>query len=73
MIICVLDKIMEQRGYSNKDVVEITGVSRNTIKGFQSNASKRIDYETLDKLCNGLGLTPGDLLKFYPDEDYPRQ
>ncbi|WP_088105232.1 helix-turn-helix domain-containing protein [Halalkalibacter urbisdiaboli] len=62
MIYCRLGEIMEKRGLSNKDVVEKTGVSRNTIKGFQSNASKRIDYETLEKLCEGLDLTPGDLL-----------
>ncbi|ADC48966.1 XRE family transcriptional regulator [Alkalihalophilus pseudofirmus OF4] len=64
MIICTLGEIMEKRGLSNKDVVELTGVSRNTIKGFQSDASKRIDYETLDKFCEGLNLTPGELLKY---------
>ncbi|ARK31862.1 helix-turn-helix domain-containing protein [Halalkalibacter krulwichiae] len=69
MIKCRLGEIMDQKGFSNKDVVELTGVSRNTVKGFQSDASKRIDYDTLDKLCKGLNLNPGDLLVHIPDED----
>lgn len=64
MIICVLGDIMEQRGLTNKDVTELTKISRNTIKAFASNSSTRIDYETLNKLCTYLELEPGDILKF---------
>lgn len=69
MIVNKLGDIMKEKGYSNKQVVELTGVSRNTIKGFESNASKRIDYDTLDRLCKGLKVTPGELLVHIENED----
>ncbi|UTR07709.1 helix-turn-helix transcriptional regulator [Alkalihalobacillus sp. LMS6] len=62
MIVNKLGDIMRQKGYTNKQVVDLTGVSRNTIKGFESNASKRIDYDTLDRLCSGLDVSPADIL-----------
>ncbi|WP_223068093.1 helix-turn-helix domain-containing protein [Paenibacillus caui] len=61
---CRLGDIMKERGLTNKNVVEMTGVSRNTITSLAGNATKRIDYETLGALCRGLGLKPGDLLEY---------
>lgn len=66
---CRLGDIMKQRGLSNKDVVELTGVSRNTITSLAANATKRIDYDTLEGLCKGLDLVPGDLIEYTPDND----
>ncbi|RAV19511.1 helix-turn-helix domain-containing protein [Paenibacillus contaminans] len=66
---CRLGDIMKQRGLSNKDVVELTGVSRNTITSLAANATKRIDYDTLEGLCRGLGVFPGDLIEYIPDND----
>lgn len=65
---CRLGDIMKQRNLGNKDVVELTGVSRNTITSLAANATKRIDYDTLDGLCKGLGLTPGELIEYIPNE-----
>ncbi|MCR2805321.1 helix-turn-helix transcriptional regulator [Paenibacillus sp. SCIV0701] len=64
---CRLGDIMKQRGLTNKDVVELTGVSRNTITSLAANATKRIDYDTIEGLCKGLGITPGELIEFAPD------
>ena len=64
---CRLGDIMRERGLQNKDVVDLTGVSRNTITSLAGNATKRIDYDTLGALCRGLGLTPGDLLEYMPN------
>lgn len=63
---CRLGDIMRERSLQNKDVVELTGVSRNTITSLAGNATKRIDYDTLGALCRGLGVTPGDLLEYIP-------
>lgn len=51
VIRCRLGDIMKERGLQNKDVVELTGVSRNTITSLAGNATKRIDYDTLGALC----------------------
>ncbi|WP_327204071.1 helix-turn-helix domain-containing protein [Paenibacillus tyrfis] len=66
---CKLGDIMKQRRLSNKDVVALTGVSRNTITSLAANATKRIDYDTLEGLCRGLGVTPGDLIEYVPDDN----
>jgi putative transcriptional regulator len=61
---CRLGDIMKERGLTNKDVVALTGISRNTITSLAANATKRIDYDTLEGLCRGLGVTPGDLIEY---------
>lgn len=66
---CRLGDIMKERKLSNKDVVTLTGVSRNTITSLAANATKRIDYDTLEGLCRGLGVLPGDLIEYIEDEN----
>lgn len=66
---CRLGDIMRERNLSNKEVVELTGVSRNTITSLAANATKRIDYDTLEGLCRGLGVKPGDLIEYIEDEN----
>ncbi|MFD2671135.1 helix-turn-helix domain-containing protein [Marinicrinis sediminis] len=41
-----------------------TGISRNTITALQGGAIKRIDFETLDRLCKGLNVRPSDLIVY---------
>lgn len=69
MIRFSLDKIMEDRGLTQKDIVEITGISRNTVKALALNANARIDFPTLDALCKKLHVSPGELIEFIPEED----
>ncbi|WP_285890400.1 helix-turn-helix transcriptional regulator [Paenibacillus macerans] len=64
---CRLGDIMKERGLTNKEVVELTGVSRNTITSLAANATKRIDYDTLEGLCRGLGVSPGELIEYNPE------
>lgn len=42
-------------------------LSPSVITGLTSGRAKRIDFETLNKLCGALHCTPGDLLSFTPD------
>ncbi|MGC6589847.1 helix-turn-helix domain-containing protein [Paenibacillus sp. Dod16] len=65
---CRLGDIMKERGLSNKEVVNLTGVSRNTITSLAGNATKRIDYDTLEGLCRGLQVKPGDLIEYIEDD-----
>lgn len=66
---CRLGEIMAERKLMNKDVVALTGVSRNTITSLAANATKRIDYDTLDALCKGLGVYPGDIIEYIPEDN----
>jgi len=69
MIRLTLDKIMNARNLTQKDIIEISGISRNTVKALVANASTRIDFPTLDALCRGLNVTPGELIEFIPDNN----
>ncbi|MBB6449614.1 putative transcriptional regulator [Geomicrobium halophilum] len=69
MIVCTLGKIMKERGLTNRDVVELTGVSRNTVKGFQTDSSRRIDFDTMYNLCVGLNVEPGDLFEIQTNNE----
>ncbi|WP_427052384.1 helix-turn-helix domain-containing protein [Paenibacillus sp. TC-CSREp1] len=64
-----LDKIMKERGLEQKDIVHITGINRNTVKALALNANARIDFPTLNTLCAKLGVLPGDLIEYIPDEN----
>lgn len=70
MIRFSLDKIMKARGLEQKDVVEISGINRNTIKALANNANNRIDFPTLDKLCRMLKVAPGDLIEYIDEKDH---
>ncbi|WP_103108743.1 helix-turn-helix domain-containing protein [Brevibacillus reuszeri] len=62
-----LGEVMEQRGLDQKDIIEITGLSRNTVKVLALGAIARVDFESLNKLCMALSVTPGDLIEYTPD------
>ncbi|WP_289354802.1 helix-turn-helix transcriptional regulator [Paenibacillus sp. S-12] len=64
-----LGDIMKERNLKNKDVVELTGISRNTVTTLAANATARIDFETIDKLCNGLKIRPEVLFEYAPDRE----
>lgn len=53
------------------DFAKRTGISRQTIQKLYTNQSSGIQFETLDKICQGLGITVGDLLlsEYTPIED----
>ena len=69
MIRCMLGKIMWERKLLNAEVATMAGVSRNTVSSLVNERNQRIDYPTLNKLCKALGLTVGELLQYFPDEE----
>jgi putative transcriptional regulator len=46
------------------DVAREIEVNRSSIDKLYNNQAKRIDLETLDKLCKFLDCTPNDILSF---------
>ncbi|WP_339192023.1 helix-turn-helix transcriptional regulator [Paenibacillus sp. FSL E2-0230] len=63
-----LGRLMKERGLEQKDIVELTGISRNAVKALALDANNRIDFPTLDKLCSALNVTPGELIEHYEKE-----
>ncbi|MGZ9653646.1 helix-turn-helix domain-containing protein [Bacillus cereus] len=63
MIKCHLSKLMGERKMTIQDVHEQTGLNRNTISNLYHEKVKRVDYDTIDKLCTLFGCTVGELLE----------
>ncbi|MCR5798349.1 MAG: helix-turn-helix transcriptional regulator [Eubacterium sp.] len=60
---CNLSTLMGMKRYSIQDVHSQTGLSRNTISNLYNDKASRIDYETIEKLCNLFECTPNELFE----------
>jgi putative transcriptional regulator len=49
-----LSEVMGRKRLKISDVIEMTGLARNTIAELYHGRAKRVDLETLDKLCKAL-------------------
>lgn len=58
-----LDEVLRQKNMSPADLVEVAKITMPTVHALLLNTSKRIEFETLAKLCAALDCEPGDLLK----------
>lgn len=59
---CTLSTLMGANRYSIQDVHEKTGLSRGTISCLYNDKAKRIDYDTIAKLCSLFNCDVGTLL-----------
>ena len=64
MIDCRLYIILHERKMTQSELAKITGLSQNTISALVSGKSKQIRYDTLDRICKALEVTPGDVLHY---------
>ncbi|WP_426222967.1 helix-turn-helix domain-containing protein [Psychrobacter sp. DWR1-2-3] len=46
----------------------MTDISKSTLHRIYNDETTRIEFDTLSKLCNVLEVTPGDILKYVPEE-----
>lgn len=68
-IVFRLGEIIEDKNITPADLMAATKLSRNTVKALVGGINTRVDFPTLDALCKALDVTPGDLIKYIPDED----
>lgn len=61
-----LSVLMAERQLSIKQVVQDTGLSRNTISNITNNPESNISTETLDKLCIYFEVDPSEFFVFSP-------
>ena len=64
---CGLSVLMGEKRYKIKDVHEKTGLARTTISNLYHDKMERVDYETLNKLCELFECSVGDILKYDKD------
>ncbi|CAI3350253.1 helix-turn-helix domain-containing protein [Enterococcus cecorum] len=64
MIDCRLYIILHERKMTQLELVKMTGLSQTTISALVSGKSKQIRYDTLDRICKALEVTPSDILHY---------
>lgn len=66
MIQSRLSVLMAERGLKISDLYEETGISKTTLMAISENTGKGVQFDTVDKLCNFLGVTPCDFFEYSP-------
>lgn len=66
MIKSRLSVLMAERGLKISDLYEETGISKTTLMAIAENSGKGVQFDTVDKLCNFLGVTPCDFFDYSP-------
>ncbi|PCF63163.1 transcriptional regulator [Staphylococcus intermedius] len=66
MIQSRLSVLMAERGLKISDLYEETGISKTTLMAIAENTGKGVQFDTVDKLCNFLGVTPCDFFDYSP-------
>ncbi|UXR31207.1 helix-turn-helix transcriptional regulator [Staphylococcus simulans] len=66
MIKSRLSVLMAERGLKIADLYEETGISKTTLMAIAENTGKGVQFDTVDKLCNFLGVTPCEFFDYSP-------
>ncbi|MNW38896.1 hypothetical protein D3C74_159740 [compost metagenome] len=70
MVINHLSEIMGRKRMKVADVAAATGLAMNTVSGLYHDKVKRVDLDTLGKLCDFLDVGIGDILEHIKDGEY---
>ncbi|MDM7861911.1 helix-turn-helix transcriptional regulator [Alteromonas sp. ASW11-36] len=63
MVKCNLSALMGAKKLKISDVVRATDINRSTVSRLYHETTTRIDFDTLETLCNYLECQPGELLE----------
>ncbi|WP_395147912.1 helix-turn-helix domain-containing protein (plasmid) [Moraxella atlantae] len=69
MIICNLPVLLAERRMRVADLVRSTDISKSTLHNLYNGDTTRIEFDTLSKLCEALGVEAGDILKYKSGEE----
>lgn len=68
MIIVNLDVMMAKRKISSFELADKIGITPANLSILKTNKGKAIRFSTLDKICEILNCTPGDILEYKEGE-----
>ena len=63
-IIVNLDVMMAKRKMSSNELAQKIGITNANLSILKTNKGKAIRFSTLDKICEVLECTPGDILDY---------
>lgn len=64
MIVVNLDVMMAKRKMSSNELAQKIGITTANLSILKTNKGKAIRFSTLDKICEVLECTPGDILEY---------
>ena len=63
-----LDRMLDARGITGKQLAEAIGISETQLSHFRSGKVRGLRFSTLSKMCLVLDCKPGDLLDYVPHD-----
>lgn len=69
MIVNHLPTLLAERRLKVADAVRATGISKTTLHKIYNDQSSRIDFDTIDKLCEFLEVEVGDIFEYVADAE----
>ena len=63
-----LSKLMGEKRYTIVEVSKLTGMSTSTISNLYNEKVKRLDFDTLEKLCQLFNCKVQDIIEYIPDD-----
>ena len=54
--------LLDERGMSTAEFAKLASLSYNQALALRRGNQTRIDLETIERICNALGVLPGDLI-----------
>ena len=64
MIVVNLDVMMAKRKISSQELAEKIGITGANLSILKTGKGKAIRFSTLEKICEVLNCTPGDILEY---------
>lgn len=67
-IVLHLDKLMEERGVSVKELAAAVGINRVNMSNLKNGKVNAVRFSTLDAICRELRCQPGDIIEYVDEQ-----
>ena len=68
MILVNLDVMMAKRKVSSNELADKIGITKSNLSILKTGKGKAIRFSTLEKICEALDCTPGDIFEYRKDD-----
>ncbi|OOS08360.1 putative transcriptional regulator [Moraxella cuniculi DSM 21768] len=69
MIKSNLPILLAERRLKVADLIRMTNISKSTMHKIYNDQTTRIDFETIDKICEALNIQVGDIFVYVPNDE----
>lgn len=69
MIKSNLPVLLAERRLKVADLIRMTNISKSTMHKIYNDQTTRIDFETIDRICEALNVQVGDIFVYVPDDE----